>query len=56
MNMNTLISLIILIIAIAAIVDIIKSNKDTGKKVIWIIVVIILPLLGSIVYYFAGRK
>lgn len=54
--MGKLISLVILIIDIIAIVDIVKSNKDTGKKVLWIIAVILLPILGPLLYYFLGKK
>ncbi len=53
--MTQLISIAILIIDIIAIVDIVKSNKDTGKKILWIIIVLFLPVLGPILYYFLGR-
>ena len=54
--MARLISLIILIIDIVVILDIIRSNKDTEKKVLWIIAVIFLPILGPILYYVLGKK
>ncbi len=54
--MGKLISLVILIIDIIAIVDILKSNKDTEKKVLWIIAVVFLPVLGPLLYYFLGKK
>ena len=54
--MGELISLIILIIDVVVIFDIIKSNKDTGKKILWIIAVVFLPLLGPLLYYFFGRR
>lgn len=53
--MGKIISVIILIIDIIAIVDIVKSNKSTGKKVLWIIAVLVLPVLGPLLYYFVGR-
>lgn len=53
--MTQLISIAILIIDIIAIVDIVKSNKDTGKKILWIIIVLFLPVLGPILYFFLGR-
>jgi len=48
--------LLVLILWIWALVDIIKSrfNSDT-TKIIWIVVVILLPLLGSILYLIIGR-
>lgn len=54
--MGRLISIIILIIDVVVILDIIRSNKDTEKKVLWIIAVIFLPILGPILYYFIGKK
>jgi len=54
--MGKLISFIILIIDIIVIVDIVKSNKTTEKKILWIIAVIFLPVLGPILYYFLGRN
>ncbi len=53
--MTELISIAILVIDIVAIVDIVKSRKDTGKKIIWILVVLLLPVLGPVLYYFLGR-
>jgi hypothetical protein len=53
--MGRLISFIILVIDIIVIVDIVKSNKDTEKKVLWIIAVVFLPLLGPLLWYFLGR-
>ena len=54
--MGRIISLVILIIDIIAIVDIVKSNKDTEKKVLWIIAVVFLPVLGPLLWYFLGRS
>lgn len=55
-SMTELISIIILIIDIVVIVDIVKSNKDTEKKILWIIAVIFLPVLGPLLYYFIGKR
>ena len=51
-----LFGLIILILDIWAIVRIFQSGASTGAKVIWTIVIILLPLLGLIVWYFFGPK
>ncbi len=51
-----LISFIILIIDIIVVLEIIRSNKDMEKKLLWIIAVIFLPILGPILYYLIGRK
>lgn len=54
--MSRLIALLILIIDIVVIMDILKSFKDSEKKVLWIVVVVLLPILGPILYYFIGKK
>lgn len=54
--MARLIGLIIFVIDVVVVIDILKSNKDMEKKVLWIIAVIFLPLLGPILYYVIGKK
>lgn len=51
-----LISLLILVIDIIVIIDILKSNKDTERKVLWIIAVVFLPILGPVLYYLIGKR
>jgi hypothetical protein len=53
--MARLISFLILIIDIVVILDIVKSNKDTEKKILWIIAVVFLPVLGPILWYVLGK-
>jgi hypothetical protein len=48
--------LIVLIADVWAIVNIFQSGADTGKKVIWTVVVILLPVLGFIVWFFVGPR
>jgi hypothetical protein len=48
--------LLILIADVWAIVNILQSSADTGAKVIWTVVVLLLPLLGFILWYFLGPK
>lgn len=54
--MGKLFALVILILDILAIMDLLKSNQDMGKKVLWIVLIIILPLVGLILYYLVGKK
>jgi hypothetical protein len=48
--------LIVLIADVWAIVNIFQSGVDTGRKVIWTVLVILLPVLGFILWYFLGPK
>jgi len=54
--MVNLIGLVILVLDIVAIVDCLKSNTETGKKVLWILLIVFLPLLGMVLYFLLGRK
>jgi hypothetical protein len=54
--MGRLISLLILVIDVIVIIDILRSNKDSEKKILWIIAVVFLPVLGPLLYYFVGKK
>jgi succinate dehydrogenase/fumarate reductase cytochrome b subunit len=48
--------LVVLIADVWAIVNILQSGADTGKKVLWTVVVIVLPVLGFILWYFLGPR
>ena len=48
--------LIVLIADIWAIVNIFQSAADTGRKVLWTVIVILLPVAGFILWYFLGPK
>ncbi len=48
--------LVIFILDIIAIVDVLKSNMDTGGKLLWILLILLLPLVGMILYFLIGRK
>lgn len=54
--MGSLIGLIILVLDIVAIIDLFKSVKDIGKKVLWIILILILPVVGMVLYFLIGKK
>ena len=54
--MFRIIPFIILIIDVLVIIDILRSNKDNERKVLWILAVVCLPVLGPILYYVIGRR
>jgi len=55
-NVQSLIGLLILIADVWAIVSIIQSSASTGKKVLWIVLVLLLPVLGLILWFFLGPR
>jgi len=54
MNFSWIGSLIVLAADIYAIVMIVQSSAKPVEKLIWALVVLLLPLIGLIVWYFAG--
>jgi Phospholipase_D-nuclease N-terminal len=56
MYRNGLWGLIVLIADVWAIVNILQSGADTGTKVLWVVLVVFLPVLGFILWYFIGPK
>lgn len=53
---NSLVGLIILALAIWAILNVIKSNVDVGKKVLWILLIVLLPVIGLIIWALMGPR
>lgn len=53
---NGLLGLLILIGDVWAIVNIFQSSATTGKKVLWTVLVLVLPLLGLILWFFLGPR
>jgi hypothetical protein len=47
-------ALIHLALVVYALVQIFGSNADTGSKILWIVVVGLFPLVGLIIWFFAG--
>jgi len=48
--------ILVLIADVWAIVNIFQSGADTAKKVLWTVLVIVLPVLGFILWFFLGPK
>jgi hypothetical protein len=52
--MYSLMGLIILVLDVIAIVSILKSGADTGTKLLWVVLVILLPVIGMVLYFLMG--
>ena len=48
--------LLVLIADVWAIVNIFQSTATTGKKVLWTVLVIVLPVLGFLLWLFLGPR
>jgi hypothetical protein len=50
-----LFGLIILTLDIWAIISVIQSHRSTGSKVLWVLLILILPVVGLILWFLFGR-
>jgi hypothetical protein len=53
---NGLWGLVVLAGDIWAVINIVQSSASNERKLIWILVVVLLPLLGLILWYFLGPR
>lgn len=56
LEVGGLFGLIILILNVYAIVKTVQSNAGTGAKVAWIVVILLLPVLGLLLWFLFGPK
>ncbi|MFK0087765.1 PLDc N-terminal domain-containing protein [Pseudomonas sp. NPDC090755] len=53
---NGLVGLIILALDIWAIINVLKSGVGMGPKILWILLILLLPVLGLIIWAIAGPR
>ena len=51
-----IVGLLILAGDIWAIINVLQSSASNGKKLVWILVVLLLPLLGLILWFLLGPR
>jgi hypothetical protein len=51
-----LLGLIILVANVWAIINVIGSTATTGAKVLWTVLILLLPILGLIIWLIAGPR
>jgi hypothetical protein len=49
-----IVGLIILVLDIVAIVHILQTGMDLVKKLLWILVVLVLPVIGMVLWFAIG--
>lgn len=52
----SLFGLLVLIGDIWAIINILQSSAGNDKKLLWVVVVVLLPLVGLILWFFMGPR
>lgn len=51
-----LFGLLVLVADIWAIINVAQAKVDNVKKLLWIVLILILPLLGVVIWFFAGPR
>lgn len=54
--LNGLLGLVVLALNIWAILSIVKSGAETGIKVLWILLIVLLPVVGLIIWALLGPR
>jgi hypothetical protein len=53
---NGLLGFIIFVLDIWAIVNVVNSHRSVFKKVVWIVVILLLPILGFLLWAIFGPR
>lgn len=48
--------LLVLIADIWAIINVVQSGASTGRKVLWVLLILVLPVVGFILWFLLGPK
>lgn len=56
MEVGGIFGLIVLAASIWAIINVYKSRVTTGAKVLWTLLILLLPVLGLIAWFFMGPR
>lgn len=51
-----LLSLALFVMTIWAIISVVSSNEGVATKVIWIVVILLLPIIGLVAWFFLGPR
>lgn len=54
--MTSLAGLLILVLDVVAIVDVVKSAAPTNQKALWVILILVLPVIGMVLYFLIGKN
>ncbi len=53
---HAILGLIILVLDIIAIVSVLGGTSAPGRKVLWVVIILLFPLIGVILYFLIGRS
>lgn len=51
-----LVGLLIFVFDVVAILKVVGSSAPTGTKVVWVLVILLLPVVGLLLWWFMGPR
>ncbi|MHB1586434.1 MAG: PLDc N-terminal domain-containing protein [Acidiferrobacteraceae bacterium] len=52
----SLLGILVVVLDIIAVISVLFGSGTVGHKVLWIVLVLIFPIVGMILYYLIGRS
>lgn len=53
---STLFAVLVIILDIVAIVSVVNGHSSNERKVLWTVVILLLPVIGMVLYFLFGRS
>jgi hypothetical protein len=53
---TSLLATLVIVLDIIAIVSVLMGTSSPGRKILWVVVILLLPLIGMILYFLFGRS
>ncbi len=50
------ITVFIVLLPLLALISVVKNKFEGNDKIVWLLIILFLPFLGSILYFFIGRN
>ncbi len=54
--MEFIIGLLVLVLDIIAIMAVLGSSNTTAMKLVWVVIILLLPIVGMLLWFFIGAK
>jgi len=52
--MFPLLGLLVFVLDVVAIVSLLKSGADSATKILWLLLIVLLPFVGMVIYFLIG--
>ena len=56
MELGGLLGLIVLVLDVVAIIKTLSSAASPGEKLLWVVVIVLLPIIGLVLWWFLGPR